>query len=98
MDNVRPHTSRATKAYMEARGLKTIDWPAMSPDLNPIVNIWSRMKIAVEKEQPKSFERLKETVLKVWDSLELEDLAPYVQSMPNRLDKCIAAQGFTIDY
>ena len=97
-DNARPHTSRATKAYMEARGIKTIDWPAMSPDLNPIENIWSRMKIAVEKEQPKSFERLKETVLKVWDSLELEDLAPYVQSMPNRLDKCIAAQGFTIDY
>ena len=39
-DNVRPHTSWATKKFFEEQELELLaDWPANSPDLNPIENL-----------------------------------------------------------
>ena len=35
-----------------------IDWPAQSPDLNPIKNLWMDVKEAVYNEKPKNQQEL----------------------------------------
>ena len=35
-DNARPHTTHAIQKYLEREGIERLDWPARSPDLNPI--------------------------------------------------------------
>ena len=37
-DNIKPHRAIAVKVYLKGRGVKTMFWPAQSPDLNPIEN------------------------------------------------------------
>ena len=50
-DNAQPHTAANTQKYLEDSRIQTIDWPPQSPDLNPIENIWLRMKRKIAKRK-----------------------------------------------
>ncbi len=43
-DNAKPHTAAITTAWLRSRRVRMLNWPAWSPDLSPIENIWRIIK------------------------------------------------------
>ncbi len=39
-DNAKPHTAAITTAWLRSRRVRVLNWPACSPDLSPIENVW----------------------------------------------------------
>ncbi len=60
------HTSKATVGFLKKNRVKVIQWPSMSPDLNPIEHLWGILKRQVEHHSPSSIQSLKEVILEEW--------------------------------
>ncbi len=51
-DLVPAHTAKGTKIWFNDHGVTVLDWPANSPDLNPIENLWGIVKRKMKDNRP----------------------------------------------
>jgi hypothetical protein len=83
-----------------------IDWPANSPDLNLIENLWAILKAKVEK---KVYNQIREKkilsssefqgiIRQEWNNLDRNIFFNLVDSMPRRLNEVIEKKGYKINY
>lgn len=84
--------------YLERKGVKTLTgWPARSPDLSPIENMWAIVQSRVDRVAPEDdAESLWKCIQQVWDEVPLSVVNNLVGSFPTRLRKCVGASGKTI--
>ncbi len=92
-DNDPKHTSKATVGFLKKNRVKVIQWPSMSPDLNPIEHLWGILKRQVEHHSPSSIQSLKEVILEEWKKIDLAKCCQLVHSMPRRLGAVIKNHG-----
>lgn len=98
-DNAPCHTSKLVKTWFDQANVTVLDWPGNSPDLNPIENLWRRLKILVGKSKPSNKVKLIESIVHAWNHVitpsELENL---VYSMPRRCAAVIKSKGYPTKY
>lgn len=99
-DNAPIHSAKHTKEFFNTRNIPLLDWPAKSPDLNPIEDLWGILSARVFKNgrQFETAKQLKEVIVQEWDNIDSLTLKRLVDSMPARINKLIIARGKQIKY
>ena len=99
-DNASIHNARIIKKWFKEKTIEIMDWPASSPDLNPIENVWKLMKDNIQKHEnfPRTVNELKTALKKEWSNFDTSILREVADSMLRRIEVVLEAKGGPIDY
>ena len=92
-DNNPKHTSKTTIALLKRLRVKAMDWPSISPDLNPIEHLWGILKWKVEVCKVSNICQLCDIVMEEWKSIPVATCEALVNSMPRRVKAVLDNDG-----
>ncbi len=92
-DNDPKHTSKTTTALLNKLRVKVMDWPSMSPDLNPIEHLWGILKWKVEERKVSNIHQLCDVVIEQWKRTPVATCKALVNSMPKRVKAVLENNG-----
>uniref|UniRef100_A0A8R1ICI9 Tc1-like transposase DDE domain-containing protein n=1 Tax=Caenorhabditis japonica TaxID=281687 RepID=A0A8R1ICI9_CAEJA len=106
-DNAAIHVSNSTLDWFKSKKVDVLPWPACSPDLNPMENIWGELvrRVYAQGKQYNSVNSLKAGILNEWKNIEHEFenqttqyIPNLINSMPNRVYDVITLKGCATKY
>ena len=99
-DNASIHTSTTTRAFFVQHGIRLLPWPARSPDLNPIENMWGVMaqRVYANRRCFSSRDELKAAIARAWNVMSLDYIQSLVHSMNKRCVLVLKENGRVIPY
>ncbi|GFW43079.1 transposable element Tcb1 transposase [Trichonephila clavipes] len=70
-----------------------MDWPAYSPDLNPVEHVWDRLGrlIAARQPPPTCIPEPRRALLDEWCNIPQDQIDNLILSMPRRFKACVAS-------
>nr|PNR53536.1 hypothetical protein PHYPA_007211 [Physcomitrium patens] len=93
-DGAPVHRSLLPLQWRRVHGIEKLFWPANSPDLNPIENVWMVVKdLLKHHSRPNSKLEMIEKIQSVWDTISIEWLCTLISTMPCRMQVVIAVGG-----
>ncbi|GFY35714.1 transposable element Tcb2 transposase [Trichonephila clavipes] len=88
-DNARPHTARVAQDFL--RHFQLPPWLARSPDLSLVEHVWNQLKRQMRTCH--SVHDLELVVQDLWAHLPQDNIRCLINSMPDRVARCIEAGG-----
>ncbi len=92
------HTAKGTKSWFNGHGVGVLDWPANSPDLNPIENLWGIVNRKMKDTRSNNADDLNADIKATLASITPEQCHKLITSMPRRIDAVIHAKGGPTKY
>lgn len=94
-DNARPHRARIVQAALTEGGIARMNWPPLSPDMNPIEHVWDYISRAIFRRNnpPRNRQELVIAAQEEWTNLSQETINSLIVGMPRRVGALIGNRG-----
>jgi hypothetical protein len=94
MDNDPKHTSKRAWRWLLDNNVKTMVWPAESPDLNPIEPVWHELKNYLRQMKPENKDDLVAKIKQFWsERMTMSQCRRYVAHIRNVLPLVVQNKG-----
>ncbi|GFX99972.1 transposable element Tcb2 transposase [Trichonephila clavipes] len=91
-DNAPCHRTVAAEQLLESEDIERMDWPARSPDLNPIKHVWDFLgrRLAARTLPPVTIRELQLTLQDEWAAMPQQLIDTLILSTGRRCETCLA--------
>ncbi|GFW94703.1 transposable element Tc3 transposase [Trichonephila clavipes] len=99
-DNAPCHRTVAAEQLLESEDIERMDWPARSPDLNPIEHVWDFLgrRLAARTLPPVTIRELRLALQDEWAAMPQQRIDTLILSMGRCCETCLAVRGKHIAY
>ena len=99
-DNARPSRAGFMRDHLQNVGVERMEWPASSPDLNPIEKLWDQLGRAVRARvtNTTTLADLRQMLVEEWDAIPQQCVTRLVTSMRRRCQAVVAVYGSSTRY
>ncbi|KAL1489394.1 hypothetical protein ABEB36_014296 [Hypothenemus hampei] len=99
-DNARPHRTRGVEQALADGNIRRLNWPAYSPDMNPIEHVWDYIKRRIHQRNnpPMTLNELTFAVQDEWDNMPQETINNLIVSMSRRVRTLLNNRGRHTEY
>ncbi|GFS64415.1 transposable element Tcb2 transposase [Trichonephila clavipes] len=99
-DNAPCHRTVAAEQLLESEDIERMDWPARSPDLNPIEHLWDFLgrRLAARTLPPVTIRELRLALQDEWAAMPQQLIDTLILSMGRCCETCLAVRGDHIPY
>ena len=97
LDNAPVHKSKIIDNFFQENEWEVLEWPAYSPDLNLIDNLWAILKQRLRK-QTVFLENLEEKVYEIWNEIDADVVRNLYENYTHRLLDVKKAKGVMASY
>jgi hypothetical protein len=94
------HRARITCEYKQNNNIPCITWPAQSPDINIIENIWLKIKRVLQNTARNitTPDELFNGILDIWQNIAPEYVRNLYLSIPRRIQAVVRSNGQLTKY
>ena len=94
-DNARPHSARVTQDFLRQNGVNVMEWPAVSPDMNPIEHMWDELgrRVHERPNPPRNLRELGLALQQEWQNIPRRTVRRLTRSMRQCLRAVIENNG-----
>ncbi|GFX12715.1 transposable element Tcb2 transposase [Trichonephila clavipes] len=99
-DNAPCHRTLAAEQLLESEDIERKDWPARSPDLNPIEHVWDFLgrRLAARTLPPVTIRELRLALQDEWAAMPQQLIGILILSKGRRCETCLSVRGDHIPY
>ena len=99
-DNAPAHNARLTTNFLQRNNINVMNWPAKSPDMSPIENLWDELgrRVYQRRPPPATVLQLRRAIEDEWNNMPQRTVMTLFESMRRRCRACINANGSYTKY
>jgi hypothetical protein len=94
-NNARCHVARVSMDFLNDNHIRTLPWPALSPDLKLIKHLWDELGRPVRNglNPPETLDELRRALIQEWNNIPQTFIRKLIGSMRRRYQAVIHARG-----